>query len=174
VGEVYAAWRKYHPHADERPTDERRKLIQRAVKEAGKDGAILVIDYIHRPGSWWAEKKRTSLETIMCWSTSRRSATFTSLLDEARDWKPDGPRTAPDRINGVTPEAAWSMVLDKAEKARWRVPKDGWHPNPDVHDAIVKGIRSVGGLATIGQSTPQTEREIRASFLSTFREAYHG
>jgi len=97
-----------------------------------------------------------------------RAANREKYLNLARDGRTQAPR-----LNGVTPDRAWSIVLLALTEGRWKAPAE-WHPNPEVHQAIHTCYRASGGASGIGRCTEYQLKSVEAQFKSMFAEVYHG
>lgn len=174
---VYGAWRGYHPRAVGMSKGQ-GKRIERAIKEVGLDATLTLVEWVHREGSWWAQHKKTSIETIFCWGDSpfagyERKSTFPSMVEEALSWKPDGQATPPQRVNGVSADWAWSRVLERIRiDGRNTPPEDWWHPNPEVGHAIHEALIEVGRIRTVALSDNFSGPGIERSFKSAFSRIY--
>lgn len=102
-----------------------------------------------------------------------RASNCGRYLAMARQEKPDGANTAPERVNGVSPGAAWEQMFNTLQTNRWRAP-ERWSPNPDVNRAIQAALDRAGGVYRLRTATAYDTKEIRVAFEGAFREVYHG
>jgi hypothetical protein len=138
------------------------------------DDAKSVIDWVHRPESWWFQNRVTGFEQIFCWddNSGKRKVIFPSMVESAREWKQDGPNTAPSRLNGITPEGAWDhawQALQASGFYRCPVP---FHPNPEIAEAMTLATRHVGGAKAIGQTTDYSKGAVKRDWCRAFAANY--
>jgi len=151
----------------------------RLVSSVGRDDALLLVEWVHRPESWWRQHGVLRIGQILCWNdtgSEARKTTVNDIIEEMRSARPQGSATPPERVNGVTPDAAWSLVMSTCRSMgfRYRPPGEHWHPNPDVDAAIVGSLRAMGGPIVIGQAKLGYDTDaLRRQFKGEFAGRYH-
>ena len=145
-------------------------MLDSAAKEVGRGAILEVADFIQNSPHERADLLRKRRDPI----TMLRPSHTQDYLDMARESLPQGPATPPERINGVSPEAAWSLVLDTLRSSLgFQRPAGPWHPNPHVHEAIEHAYKAVGKAAAIGRADDFTRREMSKAFQAAFAREYH-